>query len=105
MNAADLAVFDALFASVAEEMGAALERAATSTNIKERRDLSCAVFDDEGHRSRDGRRPGAGCSSPWRRACAASRIASASRGPPAMADSRSNLRNACRSASPSFMAR
>ena len=39
MNAADLAVFDALFASVAEEMGAALERAATSTNIKERRDL------------------------------------------------------------------
>jgi len=48
MNAADLAVFDALFASVAEEMGAALERAATSTNIKERRDLSCAVFDEQG---------------------------------------------------------
>jgi len=48
MNAADLAVFDALFGSVAEEMGAALERAATSTNIKERRDLSCAVFDVEG---------------------------------------------------------
>ena len=48
MNAADLAVFDALFGSVAEEMGAALERAATSTNIKERRDLSCAVFDEEG---------------------------------------------------------
>ena len=49
MNAADLAVFDALFASVAEEMGVALERAATSTNIKERRDLSCAVFDAEGN--------------------------------------------------------
>jgi N-methylhydantoinase B len=49
MNAADLAVFDALFSSVAEEMGAALERAATSTNIKERRDLSCAVFDAEGN--------------------------------------------------------
>jgi len=48
MNAADLAVFDALFSSVAEEMGALLERAATSTNIKERRDLSCAVFDGEG---------------------------------------------------------
>lgn len=48
MNAADLAVFDALFASIAEEMGAALERAATSTNIKERRDLSCAVFDETG---------------------------------------------------------
>jgi len=48
MNAADLAVFDALFASIAEDMGAALERAATSTNIKERRDLSCAVFDGHG---------------------------------------------------------
>ncbi|MHC4549738.1 MAG: hydantoinase B/oxoprolinase family protein [Planctomycetota bacterium] len=48
MTAADLAVFDALFASIAEEMGAALERAATSINIKERRDLSCAVFDDQG---------------------------------------------------------
>jgi N-methylhydantoinase B len=47
VNPADLAVFDALFSSVAEEMGAALERAATSVNIKERRDLSCAVFDDE----------------------------------------------------------
>jgi N-methylhydantoinase B len=49
VNAADLAVFDALFASIAEEMGAALERAATSTNIKERRDLSCAIFDEAGH--------------------------------------------------------
>ncbi len=48
MNAADLAVFDALFSSVAEEMGALLERAASSVNIKERRDLSCAVFDGEG---------------------------------------------------------
>jgi len=48
VNAADLAVFDALFASVAEEMGAALERAATSVNIKERRDLSCALFDGDG---------------------------------------------------------
>ncbi len=47
MNAADLAVFDALFRSVAEEMGEALVRAATSTNIKERRDLSCAVFDGD----------------------------------------------------------
>jgi N-methylhydantoinase B len=48
MSPADLAVFDALFSSVAEEMGAALERSATSVNIKERRDLSCAVFDGEG---------------------------------------------------------
>jgi len=51
MNPADLAVFDALFSSIAEEMGAALERAATSTNIKERRDLSCAVFDEGGYDS------------------------------------------------------
>jgi N-methylhydantoinase B len=48
MNAADLAVFDAFFRSVSEEMGAALVRAATSTNIKERQDLSCALFDDTG---------------------------------------------------------
>ena len=30
MNAADLAVFDALFSGIAEEMGEALARAATS---------------------------------------------------------------------------
>jgi len=33
--------------SVAEEMGAALRRSALSPNIKERRDYSCAIFDDE----------------------------------------------------------
>ena len=48
MNAADLAVFDAFFGGVAEEMGEALVRAATSVNIKERRDLSCAIFDGTG---------------------------------------------------------
>ncbi|MHC4940162.1 MAG: hydantoinase B/oxoprolinase family protein [Planctomycetota bacterium] len=48
MNAADLAVYDAFFGGVAEEMGEALVRAATSVNIKERRDLSCAVFDERG---------------------------------------------------------
>ncbi|MHC4953314.1 MAG: hydantoinase B/oxoprolinase family protein [Planctomycetota bacterium] len=48
MNAADLAVFDALFSGIAEEMGEALVRAATSVNIKERRDLSCAIFDRRG---------------------------------------------------------
>ncbi|MFC1609906.1 hydantoinase B/oxoprolinase family protein [Myxococcota bacterium] len=35
-------------AAVAEEMGAALMRAAFSANIKERRDFSCAVFDGQG---------------------------------------------------------
>ncbi len=43
-----LAVFHALFASVAEEMGVTLGRAAYSPNIKERRDYSCAVFDARG---------------------------------------------------------
>jgi N-methylhydantoinase B len=45
---ATLAIFNALFASVAEEMGVALGRTAHSPNIKERRDYSCAVFDDRG---------------------------------------------------------
>jgi N-methylhydantoinase B len=40
-----LEIFKNLFHSVAEEMGAALRRAAFSSNIKERRDYSCAVFD------------------------------------------------------------
>ncbi len=35
-------------AAIAEEMGATLQRAAFSANIKERRDFSCAVFDREG---------------------------------------------------------
>ena len=44
-----LEIFKNLFHSVAEEMGAALRRAAFSPNIKERRDYSCAVFDRAGH--------------------------------------------------------
>ena len=43
-----LAVFHALFASVADEMGVTLGRTAHSPNIKERRDYSCALFDAEG---------------------------------------------------------
>ena len=42
------AVFHHLFASVAEEMGVALERTSYSPNIKERRDYSCALFDAQG---------------------------------------------------------
>ena len=37
-----------LFASVADEMGVRLQRAAYSPNIKERCDFSCALFDAEG---------------------------------------------------------
>jgi N-methylhydantoinase B len=36
------------FQSIAEEMGVALVRSAYSTNIKERRDCSCAVFSSDG---------------------------------------------------------
>jgi N-methylhydantoinase B len=43
-----LEIFKNLFHSVAEEMGAALRRAAFSPNIKERRDYSCAVFNGAG---------------------------------------------------------
>ncbi len=43
-----LEVFRNLFISVAEEMGAVLQRTAFSPNIKERRDFSCAIFTAEG---------------------------------------------------------
>jgi len=48
VDAISLEVFKNLFASVAEEMGTALQRTAYSPNIKERRDFSCAVFDARG---------------------------------------------------------
>ncbi|HEX6883295.1 MAG TPA: hydantoinase B/oxoprolinase family protein [Planctomycetota bacterium] len=41
-------VFQHLFAAVAEEMGAALLRSSFSTNVRERRDFSCALFDARG---------------------------------------------------------
>src|SRR5258705_8015339 len=44
----ELEIFKNLYHSMAEEMGAALRRAAFSPNIKERRDYSCAVFDGAG---------------------------------------------------------
>jgi len=47
-NPADLAFFGNLLTSIAEEMGASLIRSAYSSNIKERRDCSCAVFDGGG---------------------------------------------------------
>jgi N-methylhydantoinase B len=43
-----LEVFKNRFSSIAEEMGVTLTHTAFSPNIKERRDLSCAVFDGEG---------------------------------------------------------
>ncbi|MGW1144316.1 hydantoinase B/oxoprolinase family protein [Streptomyces sp. NPDC002454] len=44
-----LEVFNNLFMSVAEQMGARLESTAQSVNIKERLDFSCALFDPEGN--------------------------------------------------------
>lgn len=44
VDAISLEVFRNLLTSAAEEMGLALGRTAYSTNIKERRDYSCAVF-------------------------------------------------------------
>jgi len=43
-----LEVFANLFMAIAEEMGTVLQNTATSVNIKERLDFSCAVFDAEG---------------------------------------------------------
>jgi len=44
----ELAIFQSVVHSIAEEMGAALRRTALSPNIKERRDYSCAIFDGQG---------------------------------------------------------
>jgi N-methylhydantoinase B len=44
----ELEIFKSLYHSIAEEMGATLRRTAFSPNIKERRDYSCAVFDEDG---------------------------------------------------------
>ena len=44
-----LEIFNNLFMSIAEQMGAALESTAQSVNIKERLDFSCALFDAEGN--------------------------------------------------------
>ena len=43
-----LEVFNNLFMSIAEQMGASLENSAYSVNIKERLDFSCAIFDSQG---------------------------------------------------------
>ncbi|HUJ03655.1 MAG TPA: hydantoinase B/oxoprolinase family protein, partial [Rhizomicrobium sp.] len=43
-----LEVFANLFMAIAEEMGAALQNTASSVNIKERLDFSCAIFDGDG---------------------------------------------------------
>lgn len=49
VNPIRLEVFKHLFSSVAEEMGVVLRKTSYSPNIKERRDFSCAVFDQQGN--------------------------------------------------------
>ncbi|MGR3323640.1 MAG: hydantoinase B/oxoprolinase family protein [Pseudooceanicola sp.] len=44
-----LEVFNNLFMSIAEQMGATLRNTAYSVNIKERLDFSCALFDGDGN--------------------------------------------------------
>ena len=44
----EVEVFNKLFSSIAEEMGIILARSSFSSNIKERRDFSCAIFDAGG---------------------------------------------------------
>ena len=44
-----LEIFNNLFASIAEQMGITLQRTSFSTNVKERLDFSCAVFDAQGN--------------------------------------------------------
>ncbi len=46
-NAVELEVYKHLLAAAAEEMGQRLMRSAFSSNIKERRDFSCALFDPD----------------------------------------------------------
>ncbi|MGB5473410.1 MAG: hydantoinase B/oxoprolinase family protein, partial [Gammaproteobacteria bacterium] len=48
MNAIELSLFVSQVTAVCDEMGAVLRRAAFSTNIKDRLDYSCAVFDADG---------------------------------------------------------
>ena len=43
-----LEIMSGLFMAIAEEMGAALQHSATSVNIRERLDFSCALFDGAG---------------------------------------------------------
>src|SRR5210317_878691 len=49
VNPIRLEVFKHLFSSVADEMGVVLRKTSYSPNIKERRDFSCAVFDQQGN--------------------------------------------------------
>lgn len=44
-----LSIFSHRFMDIAEQMGVSLQKTSVSTNVKERLDFSCALFDDEGN--------------------------------------------------------
>ncbi len=48
MDSIDLSIFSSRIAAICDEMGAVLQRAAFSPNIRDRLDYSCAVFDADG---------------------------------------------------------
>lgn len=48
MDAIELSLFSSRIAAVCDEMGAVLQRAAFSPNIRDRLDFSCAIFDARG---------------------------------------------------------
>ncbi len=48
MKAVELELFRHLLGSIAEEMGIVLRKTSYSANIKERRDYSCAIYDERG---------------------------------------------------------
>jgi 5-oxoprolinase (ATP-hydrolysing) len=48
LDTTQLSIFSHRFMSIAEQMGRILQRTSVSTNIKERLDYSCAMFDSNG---------------------------------------------------------
>ncbi len=48
MDPIELSLFSSRIEAICEEMGAVLQRSAFSTNIKDRLDFSCAIFDADG---------------------------------------------------------
>ena len=50
VDAVSLELFRSGLTAIAEEMGVVLTRSSYSPNIKERRDVSCALFDVRGRR-------------------------------------------------------
>ena len=48
MNAIELSIFTSRISAVCDEMGAVLQKAAFSPNIRDRLDFSCAIFDARG---------------------------------------------------------